>query len=273
MTEVPRKIIHIDMDAFYAAVEQRDHPQYRNKPVIVGGQPDSRGVVATCSYEARVFGVHSAMPSSQAYRLCPQAIFVRPRFDVYRAVSAAIRAIFARYCDCIEPLSLDEAYLDVSSAESAMRLAGQIKQAIRRETGLIASAGVSYNKFLAKIASDLGKPDGLHLITPEQGPAFVETLAVGKFHGIGPATERKMQALGILTGLDLKKPRWPCCSIISARPPSITTTSPEASITGRCGQTDSANRSASKPPSNGTSPTRRLSRVCYRLYSAKPCYG
>ncbi|NJA05910.1 DNA polymerase IV [Methylococcaceae bacterium WWC4] len=205
MTEVPRKIIHIDMDAFYAAVEQRDHPQYRNKPVIVGGQPDSRGVVATCSYEARVFGVHSAMPSSQAYRLCPQAIFVRPRFDVYRAVSAAIRAIFARYCDCIEPLSLDEAYLDVSSAESAMRLAGQIKQAIRRETGLIASAGVSYNKFLAKIASDLGKPDGLHLITPEQGPAFVETLAVGKFHGIGPATERKMQALGILTGLDLKK--------------------------------------------------------------------
>jgi DNA polymerase-4 len=206
-----RKIIHIDMDAFYAAVEQRDNPAYRGKPIVVGGRPDSRGVVATCSYEARKFGIRSAMAASQAYRLCPQAIFVKPRFDAYKEVSAAIRRIFAEYTELFEPLSLDEAYLDVTDVSrcrsSATLIAKEIKDKIRRQTGLTASAGVSYNKFLAKIASDIDKPDGLYLITPEQGPGFVERLPVGKFHGIGQATEKKMHELGIQTGLDLK--RWP----------------------------------------------------------------
>lgn len=205
----PRKIIHIDMDAFFAAVEQRDNLQYRNKPIIVGGKPDSRGVVATCSYEARQFGIHSAMPSSHAYRLCPQAIFVKPRFEAYREASEIIRGVFARYTDRFEPLSLDEAYLDVSDSGlfqgSATLLAKQIKLDIRRETQLIASAGISYNKFLAKIASDLGKPDGLYLITPRQGAEFVANLPIGKFHGIGRATEKKMHELGIQTGKDLKR--------------------------------------------------------------------
>lgn len=209
----PRKIIHIDMDAFFAAVEQRDNPQYRHKPIVVGGKPDSRGVVATCSYEARQFGIHSAMPSSHAYRLCPQAIFVKPRFAVYQEASEIIRGIFARYCDVFEPLSLDEAYLDVSGSPlfqgSATLLAKHIKQDIRRQTQLIASAGISYNKFLAKIASDLGKPDGLYLITPRQGAEFVESLPIGKFHGIGRATEKKMHELGILTGKDLKQQPLP----------------------------------------------------------------
>lgn len=209
MSSSPRKIIHIDMDAFFAAVEQRDNPQYRNKPIIVGGKPDSRGVVATCSYEARKYGIHSAMSSSQAYRLCPQAIFIKPRFEAYREASAIIRSIFARYCDSVEPLSLDEAYLDVSTSEhfhgSATLLAKQIKQEIFRQTGLIASAGISCNKFLAKIASDLGKPDGLYLIPPEQAAEFVEKLPIGKFHGIGPATARKMHELGVTTGQELKQ--------------------------------------------------------------------
>ena len=204
-----RKIIHIDMDAFFAAVEQRDFPQYRNKPVIVGGAPDSRGVVATCSYEARQYGIHSAMPSSQAYRLCPQAIFVEPRFEAYREASMAIRKIFAGYTELFEPLSLDEAYLDVSDVAlhqgSATLIAKAIKTKIKQETQLIASAGVSYNKFLAKIASDINKPDGLYLITPEQGPSFVEQLPVEKFHGVGKATAVKMQSLGIRTGKDLKE--------------------------------------------------------------------
>lgn len=204
-----RKIIHIDMDAFFAAVEQRDQPQYRNKPVIVGGQPNSRGVVATCSYEARKYGIHSAMPSSQAYRLCPQAIFVKPRFEAYKEASVIIRSIFAQYTELFEPLSLDEAYLDVSDIYrckgSATLIAKEIKQQIYRQTELIASAGVSYNKFLAKIASDMDKPDGLYLISPEQGAQFVEQLPVGKFHGIGKATEKKMHELGIKTGQDLKK--------------------------------------------------------------------
>ncbi|MGZ8195988.1 MAG: DNA polymerase IV [Methylosarcina sp.] len=205
-----RKIIHIDMDAFYAAVEQRDNPELKGKPIIVGGRPDARGVVATCSYEARKFGVHSAMPSSLACRLCPRAIFVKPRFEVYKEVSAAIRRIFSEYTDLVEPLSLDEAYLDVTEVSlcqgSATLIAREIKEKIRGQTGLTASAGISYNKFLAKIASDLDKPDGLHLITPEQGPEFIEQLAIGKFHGIGKATEKKMHELGIRTGLDLK--RW-----------------------------------------------------------------
>ncbi len=196
-----RKIIHIDMDAFFAAVEQRDFPHYLNKPLIVGGNPNSRGVVATCSYEARQYGIHSAMSSAQAYRLCPQAIFVKPRFEAYQEISQQIRAIFAKYTELFEPLSLDEAYLDVSEVRllqgSATLIAKDIKAKIKQKTQLIASAGVSYNKFLAKIASDLDKPDGFYLITPEQWPAFVEQLPIGKFHSIGKITAAKMQALGI----------------------------------------------------------------------------
>ena len=201
------------MDAFFAAVEQRDFPEYQNKPVIVGGKPESRGVVATCSYEARQYGIHSAMPSSQAYRLCPQAIFLKPRFEAYKEASSIIRQIFSCYTELFEPLSLDEAYLDVSNNTSyqgsATFIAKDIKRNILQKTGLVASAGVSYNKFLAKIASDMDKPDGLYLITPEQGVAFVEKLGVGKFHGIGKATEKKMNALGIKTGNDLKNESLP----------------------------------------------------------------
>ena len=204
-----RKIIHLDMDAFFAAVEQRDNPKYQNKPIIVGGAPDSRGVVATCSYEARLYGIHSAMPSSRAFNLCPQAIFVKPRFAIYKEVSALIRQIFYQYTTLVEPVSLDEAYLDVSHSElcqgSATRIAEKIKQQILSETGLVASAGVSYNKFFAKIASDMDKPDGLYLITPEQGLDFVAQLPIGKFHGVGKATERKMHDLGIKNGADLRQ--------------------------------------------------------------------
>lgn len=204
-----RKIIHVDMDAFFASVEQRDTPEYQGKPVIVGGSPDKRGVVAACSYEARKFGIHSAMPSSRAYRLCPQAIFLRPRFDVYREVSAIIQAIFRRYTDLVEPLSLDEAFLDVTACTqyqgSATLIAKAIKQEIKQATQLTASAGISYNKFLAKIASDMDKPDGLYLIKPDQGEKFVEQLAVRKIHGIGQATEKKMKKLNIYTGSDLKR--------------------------------------------------------------------
>ncbi len=200
-------IIHIDMDAFYAAVEQRDFPQYRNKPVVVGGDPDTRGVVATCSYEARKFGIHSAMPCARAMRLCPNAIFVRPRFELYRQISQQIRDVMFSYTDLVEPLSLDEAYLDVTQCKrsfgSPTLVAKAIKNDIKQVTGLTASAGISYNKFLAKIASDLDKPDGLTLITEKQGAEFVKQLSIGKFHGIGPATESKMQDLGIYTGADL----------------------------------------------------------------------
>jgi DNA polymerase-4 len=202
-----RKIIHIDMDAFYASVEQRDNPELRGKPVAVGGSRE-RGVVAAASYEARKFGVHSAMPSLTAKRKCPDLIFVAPRFEVYKAISPQIRAIFAEYTTIIEPLSLDEAYLDVTSnlrgIASTTRTAEEIRAKIRAETGLTASAGVSYNKFLAKLASDHRKPDGIFVITPEIGPAFVEALPVRKFHGVGPATERKMKQLGIITGDNLK---------------------------------------------------------------------
>ena len=202
-----RDIIHIDMDAFFAAVEQRDYPQYRNKPVVVGGDPDKRGVVATCSYEARKFGIHSAMACARALRLCPNAIFVRPRFDVYREISQQIRNIMFSYTDLVEPLSLDEAYLDITHCKRSFGSPTLVAKAIKNEifqiTGLTASAGVSYNKFIAKIASDMDKPDGLTLITQKQGPDFVKQLAIGKFHGIGPATETKMQDLGIYTGEDL----------------------------------------------------------------------
>lgn len=204
-----RKIIHIDMDAFYASVEQRDDPALRNKPVVVGGKPDSRGVVAACSYEARTYGIRSAMPCSQAWRLCPETLFVSPRFEVYREVSRQIRSVFSDYTSLIEPLSLDEAYLDVTSTTkcegSATLIAKQIKEDILNETGLIASAGVSYNKFLAKVASDVDKPDGLTVIRPHQGPSFVEQLPIGKFFGIGPVTEKRMLSLGIRHGADLKK--------------------------------------------------------------------
>lgn len=199
-----RRIVHVDMDAFYASVEQRDDPALRGKPVAVGGI--QRGVVAAASYEARRFGVRSAMPSMRARRLCPDLIFVKPRFEVYRAVSQQIREIFADYTPLIEPLSLDEAYLDLTDhleGRTATRIAQEIRARIRAATGVTASAGVSYNKFLAKLASDQRKPDGLFVIPPEAGAEFVQSLPIGRFHGIGPATAARMQAHGILTGADL----------------------------------------------------------------------
>ncbi|MBA1157068.1 DNA polymerase IV [Microvirga mediterraneensis] len=212
LTGQQRKIIHIDMDAFFASVEQRDNPELRGKPVAVGGAGE-RGVVAAASYEARKFGVRSAMASTMARRQCPDLIFVPPRFDVYREISQQIRTIFAEYTPLIEPLSLDEAYLDVTEnlkgITSATQIAEEIRATIREQTALTASAGVSYNKFLAKIASDYRKPDGLFVITPRMGPAFVEALPVGKFHGIGPATTAKMNRLAIHTGLDLRSQSLP----------------------------------------------------------------
>ncbi|WP_082639395.1 DNA polymerase IV [Aureimonas sp. AU20] len=206
-TSPARKIIHIDMDAFYASVEQRDDPSLRGRPVAVGGSRE-RGVVAAASYEARAFGVRSAMPSVTARRKCPDLVFVKPRFEVYKAISSEIRAVFAEHTPIIEPLSLDEAYLDVTEnlqgIASATVIAEDIRARIRQRTGLTASAGVSYNKFLAKLASDHRKPDGLFVITPSMGAGFVETLTVGRFHGVGPATAAKMERLGIRTGADLR---------------------------------------------------------------------
>ena len=202
-----RKIIHVDMDAFFASVEELDNPRLRGLPLIVGGDPDGRGVVAACSYAARTFGVHSAMPCARAKRLCPQAVFVRPRLDRYREVSNQIMLIFRSCTELVEPLSLDEAYLDVSrnhlGERSATRIAEYVRAHIFRETGLTASAGVSCNKFLAKIASGTKKPDGLTVIPPEEAAGFVASLPVRKFFGVGSATERKMQAAGIHTGADL----------------------------------------------------------------------
>lgn len=203
-----RKVIHIDMDAFFASVEQRDSPELRGKPVAVGGG-GPRGVVAAASYEARKYGVRSAMPSSRARRLCPDLVFVPPRFDVYRQVSAQIREIFLSWTPLVQPLSLDEAYLDVTdnlkNEPSATRIAESIRAQIKAKTSLTASAGVSYNKFLAKIASDMDKPDGLYVITPAQGPDFVAKLPVRKFHGVGPATAARMEGYGIITGDDLRE--------------------------------------------------------------------
>jgi DNA polymerase-4 len=203
----PRKIVHVDMDAFYASVEQRDNPELRGRPLAVG-HGEARGVVAAASYEARAFGVYSAMPSVTAKRKCPDLIFVPPRFDVYKAVSQQIREIFAEYTPLIEPLSLDEAYLDVTEnlkgMEIATEIALEIRARIKAVTGLNASAGISYNKFLAKMASDLNKPNGQAVITPKNGPGFVETLPVKKFHGVGSATAERMRKYGIETGLDLK---------------------------------------------------------------------
>jgi DNA polymerase-4 len=201
-----RKIIHVDMDAFYASVEQRDNPALRGKPVAVGGQ--HRGVVMAASYEARKHGVHSAMPSVTAKRCCPELIFVKTRFDAYREVSQQIRAIFLDYTDLVEPLSLDEAYLDVTEDRrglgSARAIAEDIRSRIREECRLTASAGVSYCKFIAKLASDYRKPDGLCVITPDKGPDFVASLPVARFHGVGPVTARKMEGLAIHTGADLR---------------------------------------------------------------------
>lgn len=197
------------MDAFYASVEQRDNPELRGKPVVVGGSPAGRGVVAAASYEARKFGVKSAMPAARAIRLCPDLIFIRPRFDHYREISLFIRSIFYEYTELVESLSLDEAYLDVThnnkNITSATLIAREIRKRIREKTGLAASAGVAPNKFLAKIASDLDKPDGLAIIPPEKAEAFIAELPVGKFHGIGKATEAKMHKLGIYNGADLRE--------------------------------------------------------------------
>ena len=202
-----RKIIHIDMDAFYASVEQRDDPALRGQPIAVGGG-GPRGVVATASYEARTFGVKSAMPGARARRLCPGLIFVPPRFDAYRAASTHIREIFSRYTDIVQPLSLDEAYLDVTvnkpGIASATQVAEEIRHLIRTETGLTASAGVSYNKLIAKLASDQNKPDGVCVVRPSEGAAFIATMPVRRIHGIGPVTARRMHELGIETGADLR---------------------------------------------------------------------
>lgn len=202
-----RKIIHVDMDAFFASVEQRDNPALRGLPVAVG-HGERRGVVAAASYEARKFGVRSALPSVTAMKRCPDLIFVPPRFEVYRAVSQQIHAVFHEFTDLIQPLSLDEAYLDVTDDRlqlgSAWKTAKAIRRRILEETGLTASAGVSYNKFLAKLASDQNKPNGQFAVTPDMGAAWVETLPVKRFHGVGPVTAAKMERLGILTGADLR---------------------------------------------------------------------
>ncbi|MCG5030427.1 DNA polymerase IV [Mesosutterella sp. OilRF-GAM-744-9] len=200
-----RKIIHIDMDAFYASVEQLDHPELRGRPIAVG-RGEGRSVVATASYEARAFGVHSAMPSFKAKALCPELVFVRPRMERYRQVSESVRAIFRRYTELVEPISIDEAFLDVSEGRlSGPEAAAAIKQDIRRELHLVASAGVSFNKFLAKVASDWNKPDGFFVIRPEDAVEFIAALPIEDFWGVGPVTATKMREAGIETGADLRK--------------------------------------------------------------------
>lgn len=216
-THTSRKIIHVDMDAFYASVEQRDNPELRGRPIAVGGA-EKRGVVAAASYEARRFGVRSAMSSAMARRLCPELVFVHGRMDVYKAISASIHEIFHRYTDLIEPISLDEAFLDVTVNKPGLRLAVEIarriKTEIREETGLVASAGVSYNKFLAKIASDWRKPDGLCTIHPSKAREFIASLPVESFWGVGPVTATRMHSLGIHTGSDLRQ--WPLDQLVRA---------------------------------------------------------
>ncbi len=202
-----RKIIHVDMDAFYASVEQRDHPELRGRPVAVG-HAEKRGVVATASYEARAYGVHSAMPSRRAKELCPDLVFVEGRMEHYRDVSRQIRAVFERYTDLIEPISIDEAFLDVTENKPGIALAvdvaREVKQAIRSELGLVASAGVSYNKFLAKVASDWRKPDGLCVIAPEEALRFIDELKVEHLWGVGPATAKRMHDMGLVTAADVR---------------------------------------------------------------------
>ncbi|MGM8890598.1 DNA polymerase IV [Psychrobacter sp. 1Y1] len=205
----PRKIIHIDMDAFYASVEQRDFPELRGKPLVVGGDPNGRGVVAAASYEVRQFGVRSAMSCYEARKRCPEVIFVRPRFEVYRAVSSDIRNIMYSLTPHVEPLSLDEAYLDVTGLTvhkgSATLMANWLRAQILQHTGLTASAGVSFNKMLAKIASDINKPNGTAIITPEDADAFISTLPIERFHGIGKATARRLHAMSVTNGADLRR--------------------------------------------------------------------
>ena len=263
-----RKIIHIDMDAFYASVEQRDDPSLRGRPVAVGGSA-ARGVVAAASYEARAFGVRSAMPSITAQRKCPELVFVRPRFDVYGAVSAQIHAIFADYTDLIEPLSLDEAYLDVTEDRrglgTATAIAQEIRARIRADTDLTASAGVSYNKFIAKLASDHNKPDGLCVITPRQGPAFVQQQPVKRFHGVGPVTQRRMETLGIRTGADLAA--WPLEDLERHfdRAPATTIARRTGSTIGGSAPTVSASPSEPSAPLRPTSSTGRRWRARWSL--------
>lgn len=204
-----RKIIHLDMDAFYASVEQRDFPELRGKPLVVGGDPSGRGVVAAASYEVRQFGVRSAMSCYEARKRCPEVIFVRPRFEVYRAVSSHIREIMHSLTEQVEPLSLDEAYLDVTGLSvhqgSATLMANWLRAQILQHTGLTASAGVSFNKMLAKIASDINKPNGTAIITPNDADAFISTLPIERFHGIGKATASRLHAMGIRNGADLRR--------------------------------------------------------------------
>jgi DNA polymerase-4 len=204
---IQRKIIHVDMDAFYASVEQLDNPELRGKPIAVGGS-SQRGVVAAASYEARKFGVKSAMSSVLAKRNCPDLIFVKPRFERYKELSQRIRNIFFEYTDLVEPLSLDEAYLDVSQNKkgnpSATMIAKEIRQRIKEKTGLNASAGISINKFIAKVASDVNKPNGQKTVNPEEVESFLEDLEIRKFYGVGKVTAEKMYRLGIFTGKDLK---------------------------------------------------------------------
>ena len=210
MADLQRKIIHVDMDAFFASVEIRDNPSLRGKPVIVGGMPGSRGVVCTCSYEARRYGVHSAMSVNKAFELCPKGIFLPPRKDVYAQCSHLIRKIFLDYTDLVEPLSLDEAYLDVSCNKLqipyASKIAREIRKRIYRESGgLTASAGVSYNKFLAKMASDYHKPNGITIIQPHQAYEFLSALPIGKFYGVGKVTEKIFKKMGVENGRDLRQ--------------------------------------------------------------------
>ena len=207
--DLSRKIIHVDMDAFFAAVEIRDNPELKGKPIIVGGKPNSRGVVSTCSYEARKYGIHSAMPSATAAKLCPHAIFIHSNFGAYREASEQVREIFFEYTDLVEPVSIDEAYLDVTenhkNIPSATQIAKEIRAKIFAKTKLTASAGVSYNKFLAKIGSDLNKPDGMTVIPPNKAADVLEALPIRKFHGVGKVSEQKLLKFGIRTGADLKK--------------------------------------------------------------------
>ena len=210
INDLSRKIIHIDMDAFFAAVEVRDNPKLKGKPVIIGSDPrqtGGRGVVSTCSYEARAFGVHSAMSSKEAYERCPQAVFISGNYEKYKAVGLEIRAIFKKYTDLIEPMSIDEAYLDVTEnklgIKSAVKIARLIQQDIWQELHLTASAGISYNKFLAKMASDYQKPHGLTVILPDQAQDFLKQMDIAKFHGVGKKTVEKLHEMGIYTGADL----------------------------------------------------------------------
>ncbi|BAV80483.1 DNA polymerase IV [Streptococcus sp. NPS 308] len=210
INDLSRKIIHIDMDAFFAAVEIRDNPKLKGKPVIIGSDPrqtGGRGVVSTCSYEARAFGIHSAMSSKEAYERCPQAVFISGNYEKYKAVGLEIRAIFKRYTDLIEPMSIDEAYLDVTEnklgIKSAVKIARLIQQDIWQELHLTASAGVSYNKFLAKMASDYQKPHGLTVILPDQAEDFLKQMDIAKFHGVGKKTVERLHEMGIYTGADL----------------------------------------------------------------------